>query len=73
MTCCCGVLLLLLLPPPAARCCTCSVADLSALSNLQTVKLNLVVSAMHGLTTLQGLSELLLGVQQKAGCAAQHC
>jgi hypothetical protein len=49
--------LLLLLPFPAACRCACSVADLSALSNLQTVKLNLVVSAMDGITTLQGLSE----------------
>lgn len=35
----------------------CSVADLTALSNLQSVKLNLVVSSMNGITSLRGLSK----------------
>lgn len=56
MTCCCDVFAAAACLP-AARCCACSVAGLAALSKLQTVKLNLVVSAMDGLTTLQGLSE----------------
>lgn len=35
----------------------CSLPSLAGLANLQSVKLNLVVSALAGITSLDGLSE----------------
>lgn len=40
--------------------CVCRVPDITALINLQTVKLNLVVGAMDQIKKLQGLSKSLL-------------